>query len=205
MSFEQYVEEGKQLLVTETQTAERWMELAGGVEKEHGALAKWAQDVGISQKRAENLKKAYVVNQQIDGAVDLPVSTAVELASVPDKQLAKTFEKAKEITAEDRGLPVEEIKAPSQRAARKAAEPFRKKVEPKPLSQGDQEHQTLTTLSEMRTKASGLRDQSVMGFTPSTTDVRDLMLRDVDQIRRALEEFATALVSADIEAVVSHA
>lgn len=203
MQFEQYVAEGRAALADETKSARRLMELAGGVEREHGALAKWALEVGISQDRAEKLKKAHRVNEQIRGDAEMPPSVAVELAAVPDKQLQKAYEKAIEITAEDRGLPVEEIAAPSQRAARKAAEPFRTKKQPKPQPKHKQEEQMVLDLNEMRNKAVSLRDAATLGFTPSTSTVRDDMLRTTEQILKALEDFASAVVKADVEAVIS--
>lgn len=203
MDYKTYVTQGKKALIDENNATQKLMELAAGVEKEHGALARWAADIGITQKRAEDLKLAANINtklrdNKIHAGVDLPTKTACEFRSVPDRALPKVYDEAVRITAEDRGLPVEEIEAPSSRAVRKAAAPYRKTTEPKPIPQSDQEHDILVTLNTMADDAAGLRDKVVMGYSPSSTEVRDDHLRNVERVRGSLEEFATALVETDI-------
>lgn len=117
MNYSQYVEAGRRAIATEKQVGWKLAELAAGVERDHGALARWAEEVGITKDRATKLKKAFRVREESSVDATLSVSAAEELAPMPSKARDKFLVDNPE---------------PSLRDARKAAEPYRapKKSEP---------------------------------------------------------------------------
>lgn len=199
-TYDQFVAEGREAVLDEKNATTKLMELAAGVEREHGALTRWAEDIGIGQSRAMHLAQAARVNESL-GAADLPAvsaATGYELRLVPEKALVQVYEKAVQITAEDRGLPMSEIKAPSQRAARKAAKPYGKKQKRKAKPASELEHKVYVTLSHMRADAIELRDLLTTGFKPSAK-MRNYYIRDLQTIMQELELFSTGLVEEDLE------
>lgn len=111
MTFEQYVAAGQKARQQEEQAGWKLAELAAGVEREHGALTRWADGVGISPDRARKMRQAWSVRHESGDAAALSVGAAEELYSMP---------------ALERGQFLAANPKPSMREARAAAEPYRK-------------------------------------------------------------------------------
>lgn len=124
MQYEQYVEEGRQALQQEESAGWKLAELAAGVEREHGALTRWAESIGLSARRAYNLRQAWDVKESVGVKTTTPsfsVSVAEELHPMPIPEREQFLANNQQ---------------PSMRKARAAAEPYRKT---KPLAEKEEQ------------------------------------------------------------------